>query len=42
MYEDHDLWPIKCSNCRNEFTEEVGRIKAGNELIRCPDCKIGK
>jgi hypothetical protein len=39
VYEDKDFWPIKCPDCLNEFTEEIGRMKAGAE-IRYPDCKI--
>jgi hypothetical protein len=35
MYEDGDLWPIKCFECKEEFFEEVGRIKTG-ERIKCP------
>jgi rubredoxin len=37
MYEDTDVWPIKCANCGYEFTEEIGRIEAGDE-IGCPEC----
>ena len=39
MYEDNYPWPIKCSNCLNEFTKQIGSMKAGEE-IRCPDCKL--
>ncbi len=39
MYEDTDFWPFKCPNCRNEFTEQVGRINAGGQVI-CPQCRI--
>jgi DNA-directed RNA polymerase subunit RPC12/RpoP len=37
MYEETYPWPIKCHICLNEFTVEVGRMKAEKEL-RCPDC----
>ena len=37
MYEDDDLWPIKCSYCLNEFTEKIGRIKT-TWASRCPEC----
>jgi DNA-directed RNA polymerase subunit RPC12/RpoP len=39
MYEDAYPWPIKCHICLNEFTKEVGRMKAGEEA-RCPDCGV--
>ena len=39
MYEDTYPWPIKCHICLNEFTQEVGRMKSGEEL-RCPDCGV--
>jgi DNA-directed RNA polymerase subunit RPC12/RpoP len=39
MYEDTYPWPIKCSVCLNEFTKEVGRMKAG-EKARCPECGL--
>jgi hypothetical protein len=32
MYEDTYPWPIKCHICLNEFTVEVGRMKAEKEL----------
>jgi hypothetical protein len=35
MYEDNDLWPIKCPECGEEFTKEVGWLKAHTE-VRCP------
>lgn len=37
MYENHDFWPFKCPNCRNEFTEQIGRINSGVKVI-CPEC----
>ena len=39
MYEDKDVWPIKCFDCKEEFTEEIGLIKAG-ERSRCPSCGL--
>jgi len=41
MYEDDDLWPLKCPECLEEFSEKIGRIKTG-ERIKCPgaDCTI--
>jgi hypothetical protein len=38
MYENEDLWPLKCSHCLHEFTEKVGWLKT-NTSVRCPDCK---
>jgi hypothetical protein len=35
MYEDEDLWPIKCGHCGEEFTEKIGRLKA-NLSVECP------
>lgn len=35
MYEDQDLWPIKCPYCGEEFTEKIGRLKA-NFSVKCP------
>ena len=37
MYEDHDLWPIKCPNCAHGFTETIGRIKS-RFVSSCPKC----
>jgi DNA-directed RNA polymerase subunit RPC12/RpoP len=39
MYEDAYPWPIKCHICLNEFTQQVGSMKAGKEL-RCPECGV--
>lgn len=39
MYEDTDLWPIKCPECHHEFTEQIGRINAGGK-ITCPGCSL--
>jgi hypothetical protein len=39
MYEDDDLWPIKCPECGNEFLEKVSRIKTG-ERIKCPTVNV--
>jgi hypothetical protein len=39
MYEDEDLWPIKCPECLDEFTEQIGRMKAGQQS-RCPGCSL--
>lgn len=38
MFGMNDLWPIKCANCGEEFTEEVGRIKIVGG-VRCPQCE---
>jgi hypothetical protein len=37
-YEDEDLWPFKCPECGDEFTEQIGRLKAQTPTInvRCP------
>ncbi len=39
MYEDTDLWPIKCPSCLNEFTQQIGRIKTSGQT-RCPECAL--
>lgn len=38
MYEDKDPWPFRCPECGEEFTEEIGRLKAQtkNVEVRCP------
>jgi len=39
MYEDKDPWPFKCPECGEEFTEEIGGLKAqtGYEIsVKCP------
>ncbi len=35
MYEDQDLWPLKCPECGEEFTKEIGWLKAHSE-VKCP------
>jgi hypothetical protein len=35
MYEDQDLWPLKCPECGEEFTKEIGWLKA-HTTVRCP------
>jgi hypothetical protein len=35
MYEDKDPWPIKCPECGEEFTKEIGWLKTHSE-VRCP------
>lgn len=35
MYEDKDLWPLKCPQCGEEFTKEIGWLKA-NSSVKCP------
>jgi predicted Zn-ribbon and HTH transcriptional regulator len=37
MYEDHDLWPLKCPTCAHGFTETIGRIKS-RLVSSCPKC----
>ena len=39
MYEDTYPWPIKCHVCLHEFTQKVGRMRAGKDL-RCPECGL--
>jgi hypothetical protein len=34
MYEDEDLWPIKCPSCGHEFTEKIGWLKTAT-VYRC-------
>jgi hypothetical protein len=39
MYQDKDPWPFKCPECGEEFTEEIGRLKAqfpGDPEVSCP------
>ena len=38
MYEDKDPWPFKCSDCGEEFTKEIGWLKAQTPTIsvKCP------
>jgi hypothetical protein len=38
MYEDKDPWPFKCPECGEEFTEQIGRLKAQTPTIavKCP------
>ena len=38
LYEAQDLWPFKCSNCLHEFTEQIGRVQAGAQVV-CPSCR---
>jgi hypothetical protein len=38
MYEDEDLWPLKCPECGEEFTEKIGRLKT-NLSAKCPGIK---
>jgi hypothetical protein len=28
MYDDKDPWPFKCPECGEEFTKEIGWLKA--------------
>ncbi len=35
MYEDHELFPLRCSQCGHKFKQQVGRLKAGTDLW-CP------
>jgi hypothetical protein len=37
MYDDHDLWPIRCPRCAHGFTETIGRIKS-HLVSTCPGC----
>jgi hypothetical protein len=39
MYEDHELFPFKCSRCLNEFEEQIGRVKTEG-AFRCPECGL--
>jgi hypothetical protein len=38
MYEDKDPWPFRCPQCGEEFTKEIGWLKAQapNIEVRCP------
>jgi hypothetical protein len=40
MYEDDEVWPLKCPRCLREFTEKVESLKTGPRL-QCPDCGLG-
>jgi hypothetical protein len=35
MYEDNDLWPVKCPACGEEFTKQVGWLKT-HDTVKCP------
>jgi hypothetical protein len=37
MYESNDPWPFKCPNCLHEFTEKIGRIQTGSQVV-CNQC----
>ena len=37
MWEDENLWPIKCPFCKNEFTQQIGSMKVADEF-RCSEC----
>ena len=37
MYEDQDLWPIKCLGCTNEFTAKIGWLKSDGSSVCCPN-----
>lgn len=38
MYENKDPWPFKCPECGEEFTKEIGWLKAQTPTItiKCP------
>jgi hypothetical protein len=38
MYEDKDPWPFKCPQCGEEFTKEIGWLKAQpiTIAVKCP------
>jgi hypothetical protein len=37
MYDDQDVWPIKCAGCLHEFTKTVAELRSGRS-IHCPAC----
>lgn len=40
MFEkDSDQFPIKCSGCLNEFSEDLGSVKT-RLWSRCPECGL--
>ncbi len=39
MYEDDDLWPLKCPWCSHGFTERIGRVKL-RLVSSCPECSL--
>ena len=39
MYDDHDLWPIKCPKCDHGFTECIGGVKT-RLVSTCPMCSL--
>jgi hypothetical protein len=43
MYDDKDPWPFKCPECGEEFTKEIGWLKAQSPAIsiRCPGVSSG-
>ena len=38
MYEDDDPWPFRCQQCGEEFTEQIGQLKAQAPFVsvKCP------
>ena len=41
MYDDDtDLWPFKCPECGEEFTEQIGTVKANNFSCEVPSRHI--
>lgn len=37
MYDDDDLWPVKCPKCAHGFSDTIGRIKS-RLASSCPKC----
>jgi hypothetical protein len=37
MYEDEDVWPIRCPHCGHGFTAEIRHLKSGVVSV-CVDC----
>jgi len=37
MYEDEDVWPVRCSRCAHGFTAKIGHLKFGFRT-KCDAC----
>jgi hypothetical protein len=40
MYEDKDPWPLKCPECGEEFTKEIGWLKTHSEVGAASDKRL--
>ena len=37
MYEDEDVWPIRCPHCGHRFTAKIRHLKSG-VVSKCVGC----